>query len=84
MLQILIGMTATGPEVTVTRDGQAIAVRHAVGVAGGELELALNRFDLFEPDEPVRDRTVRAFATGFEAVLATAASDETRLVLVSF
>ncbi len=83
-LLFTVEMTSAGPEVTVRRDGQLIAVRHAVAVAGAHLELAFNRFDLFEPDEPVRDRTVRAFSSGFDSSGAAHRGDRTRAILTRF
>lgn len=83
-LLFAVEMTSAGAEVTVRRDGQLIAVRHAVAVAGAHLELALNRFDLFEPDEPVRDRIVRAFSSGFDSSGAAPRGDRTRAISTRF
>ena len=83
-VRVAIEMTETGPEVTVRRDDQLVPVRHRVAVAGAELEVALDRFDLFEPDEPERDRVLRAFSTGLDARGAGHAGDRTRRILLRF
>lgn len=83
-LLVAIEMTAGGPEVTVRRDGRLIAVRHAVATADSHLELALNRFDLFDPDEPLRDRTVRALSSGLDAGGLAHRGDRTRAISTRF
>jgi hypothetical protein len=81
-IQVLVEMTASGPRLTVRRDGKLIAVDHSVAVSKGELELALDRFDLFEPDEPTRDRVLRVFSAGAESKGAKRGGDQTRRILL--
>lgn len=76
--------TAAGLEVTVERDRRVRAVRTQQAARGRELELLVNRFDLLDPDEPVRDRVVRVFTRGIDIVDGREDGDRTRPVVVRF
>ena len=83
-VRVAIEVTSAGVEVTFQRDGQAIEVRHEVAVSGSELEIAVDRFDLFEPDEPTRCRVLRAFSMGLEKGGKVHRGDLTRRILLRF
>ena len=70
-----------GLAVSVRRNGASVAVRYSAAAAGRELELSLDRFDLFDPDEPARDRVFKAFTAGLGRN-GKDAGDATRRVLL--
>ncbi|MHC4079146.1 MAG: hypothetical protein ACYST0_11980, partial [Planctomycetota bacterium] len=78
--RIRVTMAQTGPTVEVRRRGKVVAVRSNVALAGRDLEFAVHRADLFDPDDPVRDRIVRAFSVGLDTVRGIGERDVTRRI----
>lgn len=84
-IEVTVSVGSGGHVVAVTRDGIPRAVRAAAAGTGSDLEVVLNRFDLLDPDEPVTDRAVWAFAAGEMLTEAEIrGSDRTRPFLVRF
>lgn len=83
-LRVRIEPAASGTMVRVWRNGRALVVRHSVGAAKGELELTLRRFDLREPDEPIKDRLLRVRSEALDVASGRRGADRTRAILIRF
>lgn len=83
-LVVEVYATPEGFDVRVLRGGEARPVRWAAAARGSDLEVTLHRFDVLDPDEPVLDRAVHAFAEGVRLDTGEAGRDDTRRFLVRF